>query len=159
MQKMKKVRTVFLLALAGMMPASLLFSQSGASNKGPEFDHTTVYVQDLQKSADFYEKVIGLQKISEPFKDGKHIWFRVGAHGQLHVVGGATSVTPHQVDVHLAFRVASLPDFMKHLDQMQVKYGNFKGDDKTPTARPDGVKQIYFQDPEGYWIEVNDDKF
>jgi catechol-2,3-dioxygenase len=25
-------------------------------------------------------------------------------------------------------------------------------------VRPDGVKQIYFQDPEGYWIEINDDK-
>jgi len=118
-----------------------------------------VYVQDLQKSAEFYEKVMGLEKISEPFKDGKHIWFRVGAHGQLHVVGGATSATPHQIDVHLAFRVASLPDFMAHLDKMQVKYGSFKGDDRTPTARPDGVKQIYLQDPEGYWIEVNDDKF
>ena len=22
--------------------------------------------------------------------------------------------------------------------------------------RPDGVKQVYFQDPDGYWIEVND---
>jgi len=25
--------------------------------------------------------------------------------------------------------------------------------------RPDGIQQIYFQDPDGYWIEVNDDKF
>lgn len=157
--KIKKIRNVFLLALVAFVPASLLFSQSGTSSKAPEFDHTTVYVQDLQKSADFYEKVIGLEKISEPFKDGKHIWFRVGAHGQLHVVGGAKSVAPHEIDVHLAFRVASLPNFMAHLDQMQVKYGSFTGDDKTPTARPDGVKQIYLQDPEGYWIEVNDDKF
>ena len=26
-------------------------------------------------------------------------------------------------------------------------------------VRPDNIKQIYLQDPEGYWIEVNDDKF
>jgi lactoylglutathione lyase len=25
--------------------------------------------------------------------------------------------------------------------------------------RVDGIKQIYLQDPDGYWIEVNDDKF
>jgi len=30
---------------------------------------------------------------------------------------------------------------------------------KIPTARPDGVKQIYRQDTDGYWMEVNDDKF
>ena len=85
-------------------------------------------------------------------------WFRSGAHQQLHAVGGATEAARHDIDVHSAFRVASLPDFMTHLDQMQVKYRNFKGDGKI-SARPDGVRQIYFQDPDGYWIEVNDDKY
>jgi lactoylglutathione lyase len=99
-----------------------------------------------------------LERIPEPFKDGRHIWFRMGAHEQLHVVGGATADTPHEIDIHLAFRVASLEDFMTYLDQMKVNYRNFKGDGKI-SARPDGVKQIYFQDPDGYWIEMNDDKF
>tara|TARA_R110000868_G_scaffold1389_10_gene10744 strand:+ start:3320 stop:3502 length:183 start_codon:yes stop_codon:yes gene_type:complete len=27
------------------------------------------------------------------------------------------------------------------------------------TKRPDGVKQIYLQDPDGYWIEVNSAKY
>ena len=27
------------------------------------------------------------------------------------------------------------------------------------TTRPDGVHQIWFQDPDGYWIEVNDAKY
>ncbi len=159
MKKSKKIRNALLLALAGFLPGCLLFSQSGTPNRPPEFDHTTVYVHDLQKSAEFYEKVMGLQKMPEPFKDGRHVWFRIGAHDQLHVVGGATGVTPHQIDIHVAFRVASLPDFMTHLDQLQVKYGSFNGEAKIPTARPDGVKQVYLQDPDGYWIEVNDDKF
>jgi lactoylglutathione lyase len=55
--------------------------------------------------------------------------------------------------------VTSLPEFLKHLDQEKVKYRSFKGDSSTPTSRPDGVKQVYLQDPDGYWIEVNDDKF
>ena len=42
---------------------------------------------------------------------------------------------------------------------MHVKYGDFKGEDGKVTNRPDGIHQIYFQDPDGYWIEVNDDKF
>jgi lactoylglutathione lyase len=85
-EKMKKFRNALLLALAGLLPVCLLFSQSGTPNGPAEFDH----LQDLQKSAAFYENVIGLQKMAEPFKDGWYIWFRMGAHHQLHVVGGAT---------------------------------------------------------------------
>jgi lactoylglutathione lyase len=155
---MEKISLAFFLLLSTLLPATLLFSQSTPANQSPQVDHSTVYVHDLQKSAEFYEKVMRLERIPEPFKDGRHIWFRIGAHEQLHVVGGAAAATPHEIDIHLAFRVASLEDFMTHLDQMKVNYRNFKGDGKI-SLRPDGVKQIYFQDPDGYWIEVNDDKF
>jgi lactoylglutathione lyase len=154
---METIRITLLFALAALLPAALLVAQSPA-NQSAEIDHTTVVVRDLQKSADFYEKVLGLEKIPDPFKDGRHIWFRMGPHQQLHVVGGATDVPHHDIDIHLAFRVASLPDFMTRLDRLQVKYRNFKGDGKV-SARPDGVRQVYFQDADGYWIEVNDDKF
>lgn len=152
------IRFALLVSLACLFPAAILLSQSSPSSKSAEFDHTTVHVRDLQKSADFYEKVFGLERIPHPFKDTNHVWFRVGAHQQLHVVGGATEVPTHDIEVHFAFRVSSLPDFMAHLDHMQEKYRNFKGDGKV-TDRPDGVHQIYLQDPDGYWIEVNDDKF
>lgn len=125
----------------------------------PRFNHLTVYVVDLQKSADFYEKVMMLEKIAEPFHDNRHVWFKMTEHGQLHVVSGAAAVTQHDINIHLAFSVPSIQDFMKHLDAMNVKYGNYKGDAKGPQVRPDGINQIYFQDPDGYWIEVNDDKF
>ena len=42
---------------------------------------------------------------------------------------------------------------------MNIKYGNWKGDSKEPQVRPDGIKQVYLQDPDGYWIEINDDKY
>lgn len=158
MREKSRIRFGFLLSLACLVLGALVLSQASASNKLVEFDHTTVHVRDLQKSAEFYQKAFGLEKISEPFKDGKHVWFRVGAHQQLHVVGGATEVVPQEIDVHFAFRVASLPDLMARLDQMQVKYRNFNGDGKV-TDRPDGVRQLYLQDPDGYWIEVNNNKF
>ncbi len=123
------------------------------------FNHLTIYVVDLQKSSDFYEKVMQLEKIPEPFHDNKHTWFKIGEHSQLHVVSGAKEIVPHDINIHLAFSVASLEIFMKHLDDSHIKYGNWKGDSKSPQLRPDKVKQIYLQDPEGYWIEVNDDKF
>ena len=84
---------------------------------------------------------------------------KLGAHDQLHVIGGATEVAKQDMDVHMSFRVPSLADFVNRLDQMRVKYVNSKGEEREITVRPDGVKQVYFQDPDGYWIEVNDDKF
>ncbi len=136
----------------------MLFSQAGAAGRAPEFDHFAVYVHDLAKSAEFYEKVMELEKIPEPFQDGRHVWFRIGAHDQLHVIHDAQTTVQPGDDTHLAFRVASLSDFMAHLDQMHVKYGGTRNSHQMK-ARPDGVHQIYFQDPDGYWIEVNDDKF
>ncbi|MBI3474326.1 MAG: VOC family protein [Acidobacteria bacterium] len=146
------------LLSAVLLAAPLLFAQSSAPAKPPEFDHDAIHVRDLAKSAEFYEKVIGLEKIAEPFKDGRHVWFRVGDHSQLHVISGATELSAQPIDIHFAFRVQSLADFIARLDKMNVKYRSFKGDDKV-TVRPDGVRQIYLQDPDGYWIEVNDGSY
>lgn len=132
---------------------------SAASAQGPRFSHQTIYVTDLDRAANFYEKVLELKRISEPFHDGKHVWFRISEHGQLHVVSGAKEDIPHDINIHLAFSVSSMAEFTRHLDAMNVKYGNWAQTSKTPQNRPDNVKQIYLQDPDGYWIEVNDDKF
>ena len=154
---MKKTRLAG-LAFAGLL-SLLAAAQSGNSVK-PQFDHATVYVRDLQKSADFYEKIIGLERMPEPFHDGRHVWFKVGPHDQLHMVSGATAAVDHDINVHLAFRVASFSDFTANLDHMGIQYRkSIRGDGKIASIRPDGVHQVYFQDPDGYWIEVNDDRF
>lgn len=48
---------------------------------------------------------------------------------------------------------------MARLDQAHVRYGTWQGEQKLTTVRPDGIKQVYFQDPDNFWLEVNDDKF
>ncbi|HEY4935671.1 MAG TPA: VOC family protein [Puia sp.] len=147
-----------LLKFAGFLLILCLSFQSRAQSK-PQFNHLTVYVTDLARATDFYNKVMMLDTIPEPFHDHRHNWFKIGEHGQLHVIGGAKEDVPHDVNIHLAFTVASLPDFIKHLDQMGVKYGNFAGEVNKIALRPDQVQQIYLQDPDGYWIEVNNDRF
>ena len=125
----------------------------------PHFNHTTIFVIDMNRSAAFYEKVLMVTRIPEPFHDNKHIWEKIGEHNELHIVEGAKQVIPHDINIHLAFSVPSVENFAKHLDSMNVKYGDWSQKSTTPQLRPDGIKQIYFQDPDGYWIEVNDDKF
>jgi lactoylglutathione lyase len=138
----------------------LLFTAISFSKlQAQHFNHMTVYVVDLQKSATFYRNVMGFQEIPEPFHDNHHVWFKIGEHNELHVVSGAKEMVAHDINIHMAFSVPSVEDFSKHLDSMNVKYGNWAQTSKSPQVRPDNIKQIYFQDPDGYWIEVNDDKF
>jgi len=120
-----------------------------------EFDHLAIHVLDMQRSADFYEGILGLEKIPEPFHDNLHIWYRIGPGCSLHVIGGAATNIEHPIDRHFAFRVASLDSFMAQLDAQGIAYRNFRGDGRV-NVRRDGVRQIYLQDPDGYWIEVHE---
>jgi len=101
-------------------------------NAQSHFNHLTVYVVDLEKSAAFYKTVMQLQEIPEPFHDNRHVWFKIGEHSELHVVSGAKEIVPHDVNIHLAFSVPSVEDFSKHLDAMSIKYGNWTQTTKEP---------------------------
>jgi lactoylglutathione lyase len=126
--------------------------------KRPVFNHYALYIVNLNKTTTFYRDVVGLEVIPEPFHDGKHTWFKIGEHGQLHIIEGAKKITKHEMNTHLCFSVASVEDFVTRLDKLKIKYFNAKGLPQTITTRTDGVKQIYFQDPDNYWVEINDDK-
>ncbi len=129
------------------------------SNKPVTLNHVAVYIHDLKKSTDFYKNIIGLTEIPEPFHDGKHTWFKIGEHSQLHLIAGAAAITTHDKDSHLCFSVASIEDFISVLQKNAVVFGNWAGETGKITRRPDGVQQIYFQDPDGYWLEINNDKY
>lgn len=47
---------------------------------------------------------------------------------------------------------------MEFLRSKNVKFENWPGEANTTNTRPDGIKQIYLQDPDGYWIEINDNQ-
>ena len=150
----------FLFSLSSIILFLLFVSSVNAQNaNAPHVNHLAIYVVDLQKSANFYEKIIQLQKIEEPFHDGKHVWLKMGEHSQLHIISGAAAAVPHDENVHLAFSVPSLEDFIKHLKAENIKFGNWAQNSEEPQVRADGIKQVYLQDPDGYWIEVNNDKF
>jgi|SRR3569833_326220 lactoylglutathione lyase len=125
----------------------------------PHTDHVSLYIKDMNKSVEFYEKVLLFTALPDPFHDEQHvIWLRSGEHTQLHLITGAKNVPERNMNNHYAYAVADLPAFMKHLDEMHIKYRSGNGEGK-PQTRPDGVLQIYLQDPDNYWIEIDNDKF
>jgi lactoylglutathione lyase len=148
-----------------LWPAALLMIAAAATSashaqiagNGPAvFNHQALYVRDLPESTAFYETVVGLKRIPDPFNDNVHVWLDIGHGVQLHLIGGATAVAQHHIDVHMAFAVPSVDAFVKHLDSLKIRYVNSRSVEGQVTTRPDGIRQVYFQDPDGYWIEVND---
>ena len=129
-----------------------------AQSSGARLNHIALYVQDLQQSTQFYLHVIGLDSIPEPFHDGKHTWFLIGPKSHLHIISGVQLALPKEKNTHLCFTVPSVQDFIPRLTKYKVPYENWVGEKMAVTNRVDGVKQIYFQDPDGYWIEINDAK-
>lgn len=119
-------------------------------------NHIAQYVVDLKVSTDFYTNIVGLDTIPEPFHDGRHTWFAVGPKSHLHIISGAAKKEVHDKNSHLCFTVASVPAFTEVLKKNNIPFESWTGEKNTWTNRVDGVKQIYFTDPDGYWIEIND---
>lgn len=132
------------------------YAQSDSQNIQAKINHVAVAVVDLQESEQFYRDVIGLKQIEEPFKVGRHAWFDMGG-SELHVIKAADEKREHDISSHLCFSVSDLDEFVENLSAHGVEYSDFGGNPGEFTVRPDGVRQIYFTDPDGHWIEVNDD--
>ncbi|MEO7801445.1 MAG: VOC family protein [Ginsengibacter sp.] len=136
------------------------FTQAAAQQApAVHLNHIAVYVKDLESTTNFYKTVVGLEMIPEPFHDGKHSWFKVAEHAHLHLIQGADSIVNHNKNGHLCFSVADINKFVVILDKNKVAYEDWPGGSQKMTTRVDGVHQIYFKDPEGNWIEINDDKY
>jgi lactoylglutathione lyase len=152
-----KMKT-YLLSVAFLVAATSFQSAQAQHAEAPTLalNHIAMYVFDLKKSTTFYENVLRLKQIPEPFHDGKHTWFTIGAAGSLHLIQGAPANISRDKNDHLCFSVKSIDEFIANLDKHKIDYTNWPGTEKAPTVRVDGVKQIYFVDPDGHWIEIND---
>ena len=151
-----------LLAVSAMfaaLAATPSLAQQAAPAPAVQLDHVALHVGDTQRSVDFYSGLFGLKEIPSPFPPGGPRWM-VFANGiELHLQPGRKGPigTPRQV--HFAVTVPDLAPvlaWLKAHNVMWVDSADRPG--MVSHTRTDGVQQIFFQDPDGYWIEVNDVK-
>ena len=125
-----------------------------------ELDHSTIQVENIDISVKFYKNVLKLKELDTPWPENPMIrFFKIGVNQQLHIAQVDTygSVKINKV-LHLAFTSNNFDGYLKFLNDQGIRYSNFNEEHNKIQKRPDGVRQIYFQDPDGYWIEVNDAK-
>lgn len=118
-------------------------------------DHDALLVKDLEVAANFYKEILGLEEIPNGGL-GDHIrWFQLKDMVQIHLIQSDEEVF-QQKGVHMALNTNKIEELMQHLKSKNIPFENWPGEKETTNSRPDGVKQIYLQDPDGYWIEIND---
>jgi lactoylglutathione lyase len=119
--------------------------------------HASLFVRDVNASAEFYARALGLEEI--PNRVGRsHIrWFAIDGFRTLHLIGGDLETDrPRQFSTHLALSTHAFDAAREHLSQQGIIYVSLARKPGDFHVRSDGVRQIYFQDPDGHWIEIND---
>ncbi|MEO7394908.1 MAG: VOC family protein [Chitinophagaceae bacterium] len=154
---MKKQNMAALIAFLFLFVNNKIFSQQPTAPKAL-LNHTALYVVDAKASAWFYQHIIGLDTIPEPFHDGKHAWMRTAPGIAMHIIQGAETKKEYYKNQHTCFSVASVQLFTGVLQRNNIQWEDRDGTKKAITTRVDGVKQIWLQDPDGYWVEINDAK-
>ncbi len=147
------MRKITLLIIA-LICTGCLWAQ-GTTTFNFNFNHLALSVKDVNRSAEFYKKVLQLQEITNRTKMEGIRWLSLGENKELHLISLVKENVAINKAVHLALTTQNFDAFIKQLEEMNIAYSDWPGTPHTVNKRADGVKQIYFQDPDGYWIEIN----
>jgi lactoylglutathione lyase len=118
-------------------------------------DHTALSVKNVARSAEFYKSVLGLPEITNRSKLEGVRWFSLSEGKELHLISILKEPVTTNKAVHLALTTSRFDAFVARLDKLNISYSDWPGTDHKVNIRADGIKQIFFRDPDGYWIEVN----
>ena len=142
-----------LLLIALSFSGFLLAQESTSFNF--RYNHLALSVKDVDRSAEFYMKVLKLPEILNRSKIEGVRWFVFADGLELHLISVIKQDVVTNKALHLALTTSNLDDFIKTLNAMKIAYSDWPGNPQKVNIRADGIKQVFFQDPDGYWIEVN----
>ncbi|MBL7994500.1 VOC family protein [bacterium] len=136
----------------------MVLAQASAQDHTPfklTLNHLALSVKDVNRSADFYGNILNLQETTNRTKMDGIRWFSLGEDKELHLISILKENVAVNKAVHLALTTTNFDSFVKMLEKMNVVYSDWPGTQNKISIRADGIKQIYFQDPDDYWVEVN----
>lgn len=112
-----------------------------------ELNHVALHVSDLDVSVTFYRDVLSLPQLTRPAFSFRGAWFALGSQ-QLHLIEDADSTGKDKRVLHAAFLVEDAGEWARSLRERGVT--NLRG----PSPRPDGARQVFLYDPDGYELEL-----
>jgi glyoxylase I family protein len=136
------VASLAALVAGGAAPVS---AQPGQAAQGRTINHISLAVTDVEKSADFYSKLLGLKVVSRPGNGGINMGLSDGFLGVYKLANpGTVNHFCIGVDNYDADTIAA------RLTQMGIR-NNVNRD---PNSRTSGGDQLYFNDPDGTRVQL-----
>src|ERR1043166_9361531 len=113
-----------------------------------ELNHVAIYVTDVERSVEFYRRVLKLEPIPRPAFSFPGAWFMLGSAQELHLIAdhGPVFFRSHEKN-HFALKVDDLGEWENHLKKIGAEFFPKK-------QRPDGAFQIFLRDPDAHVIEL-----
>ena len=114
------------------------------------FHHAGFLVTDVDRAADFYENILGLQNLERPDFGFPGRWYDLRNGHQLHLL--VTETLPNnqsgnpKFDRHIAIQVPDVEIAAQELTALDVTFerGSGRG----------GAAQLFLRDPDGNMIEL-----
>lgn len=120
--------------------------------------HIAIIVSNIEKAREFYIKKLGFEAIRENYRKERDDWkldLRVDEHTELEIF--TEKNPPKRVNRpeacglrHLAFRVESVEETVKELDEIGIECEPIRTDTYT------GEKMTFFFDPDGLPLEIHE---
>src|SRR5690606_34383773 len=123
---LKSMQALFTILLVGITMST--FAQI-------KVNHIAVHVSNLNSSKEFYQKIVGLEEIEEPFKDGVHAWYDIGGGAALHIIEAANVPTQISKVNHLCFSMKDMDKFIKTLENTDYPFESWLGEKGKVTVR------------------------
>ncbi len=119
------------------------------------FNHIALAVKDVEESIAFYQSLFKFTEIKNTASNSKTRWLSIGEGKELHLIPRPEAEIKLVKAVHFALATPDVEAFVEQLEKQNISYSDWRGVADKIYIRDDGIKQVYFQDPNGYWIEVN----
>lgn len=119
------------------------------------FNHLALAVKDVQKSISFYQNLFHFQEIINTASGSKTRWLALGEGKELHIIPRPDAEVKTVKAVHFTLTTADVEAFVVELEKLDIDYYDWRGAANKIYIRDDSIKQVNFQDPNGYWVEVN----
>jgi lactoylglutathione lyase len=113
-----------------------------------ELNHVALHITDVERSSQFYQRVLRLAPMPRPAFSFPGAWFRLGTSQELHLIANyGPPFSPTTRNNHFALRVDDLDEWQRHLATVGAEFAPKK-------QRPDGAWQVFLADPDGHTIEL-----
>jgi glyoxylase I family protein len=118
-------------------------------------DHVAVSVKDVDKSRDFYSRILSLPEIPRPNFNFPGVWYKLG-EVMIHVIqkddthDSANRANLSAQDAHFAFFVESVEELNAIIQKVESEGIPWYELENAPS----GLRQVFFKDPDGYTIEI-----